>query len=178
MKKKKIVITGGPGTGKSSVIQNFETMGYNCLHEVSREITSQAQKEGIEQLFLEKPILFSEKLLEARIKQYTKAESKHSHVFLDRGIPDVVAYMDYLGTSYQKFFSRACREYKYDLIFLLPPWKKIYQTDSERYESFEQAMEIHEYLKKTYINFGYDPIEVPRESIEFRTEFILNTLDV
>lgn len=178
MQNKKIVITGGPGTGKSSVITYLENQGHNCLHEVSREITAEAQKEGIDQLFLEKPILFSEKLLEARTKQFTEASSMEQMVFLDRGIPDVVAYMDYFNTSYPSKFTTACKEYTYDLVFLLPPWQEIYQTDSERYESFEESLKIHEFLKKTYLSFGYAPITVPIDTIEKRSDFILNNLHV
>ncbi|HSP82658.1 MAG TPA: ATP-binding protein [Gillisia sp.] len=179
MQNKRIVITGGPGTGKSSVIKHLERLGHNCMHEVSREITAEAQKEGVTQLFLEKPILFSEKLMEARVEQHKVASQTDNRVvFLDRGIPDVVAYMDYFGTSYPEKFHIACNTYSYDLVFLLPPWEEIYITDNERYESFEQALEIYEYLKKTYLTFGYAPIDVPKHTIEHRCEFILNNLHV
>lgn len=173
VKNSTIVITGGPGTGKSSVIKSLENSGHLCFHEVSREITAQAQKEGVEQLFLENPILFSEKLLEARIHQYQQAKSIPGNIFLDRGIPDVVAYMDYFGTTYPNKFRLACEESKYDQIFILPPWKEIYRNDNERYESFEQALEIHEHLKQSYLTFGYRPVEVPKDSIIKRREFIL-----
>ena len=177
MQKKRIVITGGPGTGKSSVIINLETKGFPCLHEVSREITLEAQKQGIEQLFLDQPLLFSEKLLEARVNQHLQAkEISEEIIFIDRGIPDVVAYMDYFGSEYPKKFMKACEDYKYTKIFLMPPWKEIYKTDNERYESFEQAVLIHDYLKKAYINYGYNPIEVPKLSVEDRSEFILSNL--
>ena len=179
MKNKKIVITGGPGTGKSSIIKNLEAQGHLCLHEISREITLEAQKQGIAQLFLEKPLLFSKKLLEARIAQHEQAVSfSKDLIFMDRGIPDVLAYMDYFGTDYSKMFTNACKDYQYDHVFLLPPWKEIYISDNERYESFEQAEEIHEYLKKAYITYGYAPIEVPVGPVENRSRFIINTLDV
>lgn len=178
MQNKKIVITGGPGTGKSSIIHHLESQGHFCLHEVSRQITIEAQKEGIEQLFLEKPLLFSEKLLEARIHQYKEAvHLSKEHIFLDRGIPDVVAYMDYFGTNYTEEFIRACQNHKYDKIYLLPPWEEIYISDNERYESFNQALEIHEHLKNAYITYGYKPIEVPIDSIANRSSFIINSLD-
>tara|TARA_R100000935_G_scaffold4229_2_gene10181 strand:- start:691 stop:1230 length:540 start_codon:yes stop_codon:yes gene_type:complete len=177
VQNKKIVITGGPGTGKSSIIRNLEAQGHFCLHEISRQITLEAQKQGVEQLFLEKPLLFSEKLLEARIAQHEQAvKFSKELIFLDRGIPDVVAYMDYFGTSYSKMFSIACEAHEYDHVFLLPPWKEIYISDNERYESFEQAEEIHEYLKKAYITYGYNPIEVPTGTIDDRSRFIINTL--
>jgi len=178
VQNKRIVITGGPGTGKSSVIKNLESKGHSCFHEISRQITMEAQEQGIDQLFLDEPLLFSEKLLEARIKQHQDAsEAFGEPVFLDRGIPDVVAYMDYFGTAYPSKFRDACNVHNYNHVFLMPPWDEIYTTDNERYESFEQAQKIHEYLKKAYITFGYDPIEVPKQSIENRSQFILNNLN-
>lgn len=175
--QKRIVITGGPGTGKSSIIKELEKDGYCCLHEVSREITAAAQREGISQLFLAQPLLFSQKLLEARIGQFHEAAAIQSNmVFIDRGIPDVVAYMDYFGTQYPSEFGEACIDYKYDHIFLLPPWEEIYLTDNERYESFEQAVKIYEQLKLSYLSTGYSPIEVPKNSVTLRSEFILSNL--
>ena len=177
MQNKRIVITGGPGTGKSSVIKNLESNGHYCFHEISRQITLEAQEQGIEQLFLDNPLLFSEKLLEARIKQHKDACGiPDKLVFLDRGIPDVVAYMEYFGTAYPSKFEDACHNHEYNSIFLMPPWNDIYETDNERYETFEQAQNIYEYLKKAYITFGYQPIEVPKQSIVNRSKFILNNL--
>lgn len=179
MKNKRILITGGPGSGKSSVIKKLEADGHYCLHEVSREVTAEAQKQGIEQLFLEDPFLFSSKLFEARVIQHQESEiSSENHIFIDRGIPDVIAYMDYFGTEYPSAFHEACTKYTYEKVFLLPPWEEIYVTDNERYETFEQAKIIHSYLQKTYLGFGYKPVEVPKNSIEKRCDFILNNLYV
>ena len=36
---KKILITGGPGTGKTELIKGLENLGFNCEKEISREIT-------------------------------------------------------------------------------------------------------------------------------------------
>ncbi|MCM4157446.1 ATP-binding protein [Gramella sp. AN32] len=177
MKKLKIVITGGPGTGKSSIIHELEKRGEKCLHEISRDVILEAKKEGIDQLFLEDPILFSRKLLEGRIKQFHQAEGiSENLVFIDRGIPDVVAYMEYLGTEYSELFVTPCVEYKYTKIFLLPPWQEIYLNDNERYENFNQAKKISAYLYDTYKKYGYQPMEVPKLSVKERTDYILNTI--
>ena len=177
MKSRKIVITGGPGTGKSSIIHKLEEMGEQCLHEISRQVTLEAQKEGIAQLFLEKPLLFSEKLLQGRLDQFHEASKIESHhIFIDRGLPDVVAYMDYFKTDFPETFHKTCEDHTYEKVFILPPWKEIYKSDNERYESFEEAQEISAYLYSTYRRYGYDPIEVPRSSVEDRTNFILNKI--
>lgn len=177
MNKEIVVIIGGPGTGKTTIIEGLLAKGFCCYPEISREVTLEAKKQGIEQLFLENPLLFSELLLEGRKKQFHKAQKEpHNIVFLDRGIPDVLAYMHYIGDSYPAFFDQACRDHIYTKIFLLPPWEDIYISDNERYENFEQAKLIYNHLTETYQKYGYDLIEVPKGTVEERISFILNQL--
>lgn len=175
--KEIIVLIGGPGTGKTTIIDGLKAKGYCCYPEISREITLEAKKQGIEQLFLEKPLLFSELLLEGRKKQHQNALGEpHDRVFIDRGIPDILAYMHYIGDSYPSFFDAACREHTYHKIFILPPWEEIYESDAERYENYEQAKLIYNHLVETYTHYGYKLTEVPKDSVEKRIEFILNAL--
>lgn len=177
MQKEIIVIIGGPGTGKTTIIDGLVAKGHCCYPEISREVTLEAKKQGIEQLFLEKPLLFSELLLEGRKKQFQNATKEpHEIVFIDRGIPDVLAYMHYIGDSYPAFFDQACKDHKYTSIFVLPPWQDIYVSDTERYENYEQAVLIHKHLLETYQKYGYSIVEVPRDTVENRVDFVLNHL--
>ncbi len=176
---KKVVITGGPGTGKSSIIKELIHRGYCCFEEISRQVTLDAQKAGIDQLFLTNPLLFSERLLKGREKQFDDASKAHLELaFLDRGIPDVLAYMDYIGDPIPQHFMNSCNTNMYDMVFILSPWEAIYSSDNERYETFEQALEIHKYLTKTYAAYHYDLIDVPFDTIANRTDFILNAVAV
>jgi len=176
--QKKIVITGGPGTGKSTVILALEKMKFTCMHEISREVTLMARKNGIEQLFLKDPMLFSKMLLEGRVNQYKEAsEIDAAIVFFDRGIPDVFAYMNYLSVKYPPIYRKESENKKYfNPIFLMPPWKEIYITDDARYESFEQSLAIHNHLKTAYKSLGYTIIEVPTGTVEERAKFILDNI--
>lgn len=172
--QKKIVITGGPGTGKSTVIEELCRRSYTCMPEISRQVTLDAQKKGVDQLFLTQPLLFSEMLLNGRIAQYIDAEkSLKSTVFFDRGIPDVHAYMNYVSETYPSIYKEKSQLHNYDFVFLMPPWKTIYTTDNERYESFEQSLAIHDHLLSAYQELGYKIIEVPFGTISDRTDFIL-----
>ncbi|MEP5253769.1 MAG: ATP-binding protein [Winogradskyella arenosi] len=178
MNPKKIVIAGGPGTGKTTLINELKQRQFVCYDEISRQVTLQARKEGIEQLFLTEPLLFSEKLLEGRAQQFIDADKEtDSLVFLDRGLPDVIAYMDYIGDSYPDHFVTTCEAHKYNAIFVLAPWQDIFTSDSERYESFEEAIEIHNHLLQTYKRFGYQLIDVPFGSVDARVDFILDALN-
>ncbi|MGI9532569.1 AAA family ATPase [Lutimonas sp.] len=174
MKQNKIVITGGPGTGKSTLIEALQKMAFTCMPEISRTITKQAQESGIDQLFLKDPLLFSKLLLEGRIDQYKEAE-KHqvNKVFFDRGIPDIHAYMEYSGTQYPNDYIEKSMEHRYAKIFMMPPWKAIYKTDNERYESFDQSELIYEHLVKAYKDIDYDIVIVPEGSVKSRVAFLL-----
>lgn len=179
MNQKRIVITGGPGSGKTTLIEHLEIEGHTVMHEISRDVIKAAQAEGIDQLFLEDPLLFSQKLLEGRLDQFQEASTMEQQiVFYDRGMPDVTAYMDYLGSTYTDSFEKPCLNFKYDSVFLLPPWQGIYLQDNERYESFDQAVLIYQFLKEGYQKYGYNIIEVPLGTIKERVHFIIGELNV
>lgn len=174
---KRVLLIGGPSTGKTTLLNHLKSLGYHCMDEVSREVTQNAQAQGIDQLFLEKPLLFSELLRDARIEQFRESATLPSDiVFIDRGIPDTVAYMDFIGQEYPDAFIEACKAHRYDRVFILPLWKEIHTTDTERYESFNEAQDIQKCLLKTYNYYGYSPIEVPTGPVEDRAQFILKKI--
>ena len=175
--QQKIVIIGGPGTGKSTILNELISRGFHCMPEISREVIKEAQEKGIEQLFLTDPLLFSNMLLEGRERQYIDAgNSKKNIVFFDRGIPDAHAYMNYSKTEYPDYFIEKSNKYTYQKVFMLPPWKEIFVSDNERYESFEIAEKINHFLIETYKELGYKINTVPFGTVSERTNFILDSL--
>jgi len=176
--KNKIVITGAPGTGKSTIIIGLEKMGYVCMHEISREVTLEARKRGSEQLFLTEPLLFSDLLLKGRTNQFLESDKlEQNMIFFDRGIPDVQSYLNYIGEDYPDDYEKKGKKHRYDFVFLMPPWEDIYSNDNERYETFEQSLAIHNHLQKTYKKLGYRVVEVPHGTVEKRISYILNVIE-
>jgi predicted ATPase len=181
LETKRIVITGGPSTGKTAVIDKLEAMGYTCLHEVIRSMTLEEKKQDSDLSFKTNPIVsvadpmaFNISILEARIAQYkSSAITSEELVFFDRGIPDVLAYMDCFNQNYNKKFINACKSNKYDIIFIMPPWQEIHVSDSGRFETFEESVMINDCLVNSYSSYGYDVKIVPKDSITNRVEFIL-----
>lgn len=186
MSTTKIVITGGPGTGKTSVINDLKTRNFHCFDEIIRSLTLEAKKEGDASTHISNPIAFvndsktfNTKLLNGRIEQFIQSNKTHEDLsFFDRGIPDVLAYMDFFNQEYDESFINACNTHKYNYVFLLPPWKAIYKSDNERFESYDEAKKIHIALEAIYKKFGYHTINVPFDTVENRVDFILNALKV
>lgn len=161
-------------------------MGFLVFHEIIREMTIEAKNQkSIENpasnplAFVADPMQFNTLLLQGRINQFHNAsELQNQIVFFDRGIPDVLAYMNYFGQSYDNQFCIPCKDLRYDGVVILPPWEDIYCQDNERLENFTQACDIHDCLERQYINLGYHPIELEIGAPLFRANRLLEHLNI
>ena len=186
LKTKKIVITGGPATGKTAIVDDLIAKNYICYEEVIRKLTAAAQNSGDITEIHSNPIAlvtdsekFNTTLINLRIDDFKAAEQLNPEVcFFDRGVPDVLAYMSYFNQSIGESFNTICKTYTYDYVFLLPPWEAIFTHDEERFETFDQARDIYHKLKEAYQNFGYNIIEVPFGTVMDRTNFIIAQLNL
>jgi predicted ATPase len=174
-----ILLIGAPSAGKTSVLNRLQQQGFLCFEEISRQVTQNARDEGIVHLFKTQPLLFSQRLLEGRIKQFLSAKrSRQTQAFIDRGLPDITAYLDMVKIAYPQNFIDTNRQYRYDKVFWFPLWKNIYISDAERYEDFEMAKNIENHLIQSYKSLDYELITMPRSSVDQRVDFILSYLNI
>lgn len=169
---KKVVITGGPGTGKTSVIKELIDKGYQCYEEASRGIILRGKP------FKSDPLSFSNSLYKARTKHYIDSQKKEYNrntVFFDRGIHDILAYLRYINRN-NNYWEDVILNYQYDTVFVFPPWKEIYTTDNERQEDFKESKEVNSEIIKVYKESNSDIIEIPKMTIAERVNFIINHL--
>ena len=88
---KRYIITGAPGTGKSSILFELMKKRYTCFPEVSRKIIKEQQE-------MDGNLFPWENLYGFALKCYEKmlADCKLSKFginFFDRGIPDNITYL-------------------------------------------------------------------------------------
>ena len=91
------VITGGPSTGKTTVVNLLAEKGYNTAIEHARhyiETMSIGGKTVAE--IRENKLEFQQGVLKMQIEQEAKLDPEEA-VFLDRAIPDALAYYRFLG---------------------------------------------------------------------------------
>ena len=167
---KRIVITGGPGSGKTSLIDELKLKGYHCYEEVSRQLI---QRMEISTSF--KDLNFEDEVFKLRKNDFLDASKDLQ--FYDRSMIDNLAYLTKNKLEVSEKMDNDCKQHKYfTKVFILPPWNDIYETDNERVEDYEEAVEIHNYLIEAYTNYNYYLIEVPKTTVEERIDFILNRI--
>ena len=83
----KFIITGAPGTGKTSIINELKKRGFSISKEISREIITDELKQGGDVLPWKNLKAFSERVALLRKTQFDNAPENKLH-FFDRSIID------------------------------------------------------------------------------------------
>jgi predicted ATPase len=167
---KRIVLTGGPGSGKTTVLDILRERGYVVGIDVARSIIRERKAAGLSPR--PEPRAFSEQILEKEIELYQTATS--SPMFFERGITDVAGSLYGAGALDEHTSKLLVDRYRYEFIFLFPPWADIYRTDEERDHTFDHSVRVYESIRDWYPRFGYEVIEVPIDSPQVRAKFILD----
>lgn len=171
----RIVLSGGPGTGKTSIISELEARGFVCLHEVSREIILEELEKGSDILPWQNLPAFSERVIAGRLQQFLSA--KIGLNFYDRSMVDSVAYMHKDGLPLNPEWTDYLAKHRYhNRVFITAPWRQIFENDNERRETWEQLLHIHEYLVSTYQDLGYEVVFLPNVPLKERVDFLLEQL--
>lgn len=168
------VLTGGPGAGKTSLIEQLRKEGLLTVNESGRRIIQHQQQIGGEALPWKNQTLFAQHMLAADIKNYQGHLSVETPVIFDRGIPDILGYTRLCKIRPIATLTESVKRYRYHpLIFILPPWRAIYQQDTERKQDFSLAVETYRMMYKTYASCGYKLVTIPKITVEERAISIL-----
>ncbi len=87
------VVTGGPGSGKSTLIAALAGHGIRSMPEAGRAIIQDQVAIGGEALPWSDRRAFAELMLSWEIRSYRAALRIDGPVIFDRGVPDVAAYL-------------------------------------------------------------------------------------
>jgi predicted ATPase len=171
------VITGGPGSGKTSLIEALARLGISSMPEAGRAIIRDQVAIGGEALPWSNRDAFAELMLSWEMRSYRDALRINGTVIFDRGIPDVVGYLRLCGLPIPSHIVRAAQTFRYHhRVFVAPPWPEIFAHDSERKQSFDEARATHAAMIETYTGLGYELIQLPLNSVEERVQFVLTAI--
>ena len=172
------VVTGGPGSGKTTLIEALARAGFTVAPEAGRGVIREQQAHGGRALPSVDPLAFAAAMLARDLASYDAHRDATGPVFFDRGIPDIVGYLRLEGVAVPADMLRAARAKRYRRpVFVCPPWPDIYVTDGERKQTPELAERTCRTMIETYDGFGYDLVEVPRAPVVARLSFVLERIE-
>lgn len=168
------VITGGPSTGKTTVINLLTQRGYKTTIEHARHYIDTMRVGGrTADEIRENERKFQSGILEMQIKQEAEL-IRDDTVFLDRAIPDAMAYYQFLQLDYDRELLEAMEQVSYKSIFILD--RLPFVKDYARTEDEEAQKIIHNLIIDVYKSLGFPVIFVPVLKPDERADFILNNI--
>lgn len=169
------VITGGPSTGKTTVINMLDERGYKTAIEHARHYIDTMRIDGhtVEEIRNNKR-QFQLGVLDMQIEQ-EKAIQPEDLVFLDRAIPDAMAYYQFLKLDYDEKLLNTIKNISYKKIFILD--RLPFTKDYARTEDEEDQKLIHQLIIDVYTSLGFPIVLVPVLPPVERLEFILNNIE-
>jgi predicted ATPase len=167
------VITGGPGAGKTTLINQLRSIGVRCVDEVARAIIQTQVRTGGHALPWLDSSRFAEMIIRQDVANFLAADPEVP-TFFDRGVVDSLSYGSMVGLSIPKALRDAAARCRYNQrAFIAPPWSETFTTDAERRQNYTEAVRTHDALARAYRDAGYVTIELPLTGVRDRAAFVL-----
>lgn len=174
------IITGGPGAGKTTLLNELKNIGFTTVPEEGRRIIKEQINLNGEGLPWANKRLFAELMFEASVKNYQEMIKipDLNPVFFDRGILDTMGYLKLEKIPIPAEMEAIAHKMLYNKnVFILPPWKDIYENDLERKQTWEKAVQTFDSMVETYRKYDYNIIEVPKIAVAERAQFIIEAIN-
>ncbi|KRB40234.1 AAA family ATPase [Phenylobacterium sp. Root700] len=164
------LLTGGPGVGKTTLIEQLRARGERCVEETHRRVIRDEVQSGGSAVPWIDSQAYGERTAREDIAIFNSMIDVEERVFFDRGVPDTGG----AGFTPPPWFAEALHTRRYNAhVFVPPPWREIYAQDAERKQTFEDCLATHEVVLKAYRALGYQPVLLPLTDVETRAEFVL-----
>jgi predicted ATPase len=167
-----VMISGCSGGGKSTLLEELARRGHAVVREPGRRIIADVRAGTGGALPWEDPAAFSRHAIAMSVADH---EAARGLTFFDRGVVDAaVALQATAGESATALVAG----YRYDYLFLAPPWPDIYENDADRRHSLDKALSDYDRVASAYRAAGYDAVMLPQDTVVARADFVLETLEL
>ena len=172
---RRVILSGGPGAGKTTLVSELSRRGYLSVSESAREVIAERIASG--ESPRPEPAEFARELLRRDKIKYATIREQAELVFFDRSPLESLAMLhEASALAEQELRAELASFVFHGVVFMLPPWERIYHTDSERDHTFAHATRVHDSLVRWYMSCGYSVHQVPHLPVPERAEHVLRAL--
>lgn len=133
------------------MLDELQRRGFPVVPEVAREIIQEQVRLDGDALPWKNTERFAKLMLDRSVESYLTHANTTLSTLVDRGIPDTLCYAGIIGITETTEIESACAEYRYNQrVFIAPPWQEIYTVDTERKQTWEEAVDVYRRLTITY----------------------------
>jgi predicted ATPase len=175
-----IVITGGPGVGKTSIVKHYEVNGYHVVHEAATDIIRQRLAEKVEEPWNHPD--FNHRVVSLQLSRQAEACAKKTGlVFFDRSPVDTLSYcvLQKDKVHHEKVEkvvqSLVDKQSFHPKVFLIENLGAC-ENNEIRPESLEEALRIEKEIEAHYRKYNFEVIRIPYASVAERARLILQHL--
>lgn len=166
------VFTGGGGTGKTTLLAHLQAAGERVVAENIRAVIREQVETGGQAVPWIDAKACCDQTTARDIADFDRLAGETGRVFFDRGLMDMYGTN---GVPPSPELTEAIRTRRYNAkVFVFPPWQEIYGTDTERREDWSRMEAVFDQILRTLPELGYEPVVVPKGSVEDRAAFVLS----
>lgn len=171
----RVILTGGPGVGKTTLLHALAAHGYMVVEESARAVIRERKAAGLPPR--PHPAEFAAEVLRRDMAKHNKVQDGPAWTFFDRSALEAAAMLlEVNGIGASEYNDLVASLRFHALVFVLLPWSEIFVQDEERDHSFEHCKSVHQSLVRFYSRQGFQLVEVPVGPVQQRTAHVLEVL--
>jgi predicted ATPase len=173
---KRYILTGTPGSGKSSILHELKRQGYGVVEETATDLIAREQRRGNLEPWVRPDFIDAIVRLQKQ-RQLEAAPLPSDPQWYDRSPICTLALSRYLGyppsASLLEELERIERERMYQRqVFFIEHLGFCQPTEARRI-TFEEALIFEKIHEETYLSLGYDLIKIAPAALSQRVHHIL-----
>jgi predicted ATPase len=175
---KRYILTGTPGSGKTSLIRFLQNMGNDVVEEAATDVIASEQERGVAEPW--KDSSFIDKIVNLQKQRQIKSLPNSAIQFFDRSPICTYALSVYLDIAPSEILLEEIERIRQEKVYQ----EKVFfienigfcEPSAARKISFEESLRFEKIHEEVYLSHGYECVKIASKEIPQRANEILGLI--